>query len=154
MPGSPFLEGLLGGYGTMTGARGVSDILGGTRMLLKHGLPSGVMLGPDGQIVFKSKSAQDAEAFGPDFAMVPESTTPEELPAALIHEGRHNKQLRVLGPAAEPVQMLEAATEYGHGPLEADAFRHEQPTGEFARKGPKGGYSQALSGFLRGVLGD
>ena len=152
MPG--FLEGLMGAVGTGTGARGVSDLLGGARMLLKHGLPSGAMIGPDGQIVFKSGSAQDAEAFGPDFAVVPESTTEAELPDALVHEGRHNRQLRVLGPAAEPVQMLEAATEYGHGPLEADAFRHEQPTGEFARKGPKGTYSKAVSGFLRGILGE
>lgn len=146
---------LLQGLGFATGARGISTVLGGTRMLLKHGLPSGVMLGPDGQLVFKSKGAQDAEAFGPDFAVVPESTTAEELPEVLKHEGRHNRQLRVLGPAAEPVQMAEGfVAPYGHGPLEADAFRHEQPTGEFARKGPQGAYSRAVSGFLRGVLGD
>jgi hypothetical protein len=155
MAGNKVASTLLQGLGLGTGARGVSTVLGGARMLLRHGLPSGVMLGPDGQLVFKDADAQDAEAFGPDFAVVPESTTAEELPDALKHEGRHNQQLRVLGPAAEPAQMLEGfVAPYGHGPLEADTFRHEQPTGEFARKGPQGGYSKALAGFLRGVLGD
>lgn len=152
-PGRTFLGGLAEAANTASGWRGFSNLVGAGQMLMQHGLPSGVMLGPDGQLVFKTKSP-DAQAYGSDLAVVPETTTAEELPAVLVHEGRHNLQDRVLGPGMIFAKPAEALSEYGHGPLEGDAYRHEQPTGEFARKGPKGAYSRAGAALLRGLLGD
>lgn len=152
-PGRTFLGGLAEAANAASGWRGFSNLVGAGQMLASHGLPRGVMLGPDGQIVFKTKSP-DAQAFGSDFAAVPETTTEAELPEVLKHEGRHNLQDRVLGPLMIAAKPMEATAEYGYGPLEADAYRHEQPTGEFARKGPKGAYSQAVAGLLRGLLGE
>lgn len=148
-----FLGGLTEAANTASGWRGFSNLVGAGQMLASHGLPRGVMLGPDGQLVFKTKSP-DAQAFGSDLAVVPESTTAEELPDVLKHEGRHNLQDRVLGPAMILAKPAETGAEYGHGPLEADAFRHEQPRGEIARKGPQGTYSRAVAGLLRGLLGE
>lgn len=152
-PGRSFLGGLAEAVNTASGWRGFSNLVGAGQMLVQHGLPSGVMLGPQGQLVFKTKSP-DAQAFGSDLAVVPETTTPEELPKVLVHEGRHNLQDRVLGPLMIGAKPAETMSEYGYGPLEGDAYRHEQPTGEFARKGPKGAYATAGAALLRGLLGD
>lgn len=81
-------------------------------------------------------------------------------PEVLKHETRHAEQFRV--PGYPLMKIIEMMFPYGRGPLEADAFRHEQPSHELLR-GQEGsgnpfdygrGYSQAAQSYIRALLGE
>lgn len=78
-------------------------------------------------------------------------------PEVMKHETRHAEQFRVPGyPIMKLVEMLYP---YGKGPLEQDAFRHEQPSHELLRDDGSGnpvgrGYSKVAQAYIRALLGE
>jgi hypothetical protein len=149
---STLAQALLKTLGQATGWETIHNLIGAGQYASKYGLPESVSLSGN-RLILRDPDIQDAEAFGSSIMGVPRGLSPDEEKATTIHEGRHLGQADVLGPAmllAKPAEML---FDYGRGPLERDALRHEQPTTELVRQKP-GLYTALLEKYFRGTLGD